>query len=538
MKKKASSEDLDLIIAFKKSPLPFIRVMWGLIPQPINPIHQEEVSSLIKNKQFNEIKKEHFLPFIRGRHITWQQWLITLAVEEALTAKGKKRISVASGHGIGKSSLLSMLIIWFLYSFPCSNVPCTAPTGDQLQGALWKELAVWLSKMPEQEAERFELQLDHLRVHDPAIRDSGRMWWARARTGKKENPEALAGVHSKHGVMAVVDEASGVHDKVFEVMEGALTEDNIIVLMISNYTRNIGYFHNSHTKHKHMWHTFSFSSIDSPIPSDGYAEQIEALYGRDGDEYRIRVLGLPPRESAVDDKGYVPLFRQKDVIQIDHVSDDMFISPLFLGVDPAGEGVDKSTWVLRDNFKAKVILEEKISNPKQLALRTVGLMEYFNITQDQVFVDMFGTGSEFIKEMALAGYDLKSLMVGERPDDDADKDLYLNKRACYYFRMKQWLREGGELIMHPSWEEELISLRYRRGMSGKMQMMSKKDMKSAGYRSPNSADALMLTFAELLSSTPVKTFSKSARMSHYDKDNNAQNNNIARRTSNNLHGAI
>lgn len=760
------------------------------------------------------------------------------------------------------SSLNAMLIIWFLYTFPCSNVPCTAPTGDQLQGALWKEIAVWMSRMPEQESNRFELQNDHLRVNDPAIKDSGRIWWARARTGKKENPEALAGIHSKN-VMVIVDEAcydehtevltdsgfkffkdltdndlvlsmdknenaifdkplkrmeyegeremyyykrrgadfavtsnhkmlysnrrvsrlrlkeikdiersgnvyfprkvnfelnddeiftvagtksakhdhpemtfkmkdwvefvawylsegciigkyknvinitqqknvneekfnsilslldrmglnyktyaekeikityrqiatelnkygkgfknkfipdyikkskyanhflntftlgdgyfrenrrifyssskkmisdlqemlylsgsagtlcerqeedkkwykdhyikatcmayvlvermptkikyhrsgltvkthtgkvycvetkygnvftrrnglcmwggnSGVHDKVFEVMEGALTEENVIVLMITNYTRCVGYFHNSQTRLAHLHQTFSFSSIDSPIPSDGYPEQIEALYGKDSDQYRVRVLGLPPREEAVDDKGYVTLFRAQDVIQIPPPSSndaDQFQDPVIMGVDPAGEGVDKSTVIIRDGFKAQVVLEEKVSNPKQLARRVIGLMLHYNVKPHNVFADMFGTGAEFVKEMALAGYDLTSMTVGERPTSEEDKELYLNKRAAGYFKIKRWIRQGGELVQHPTWESELTSIRYRRGLSGKIQIMSKKDMKAAGFPSPNSADALMLTFIEDDQATVIRTLTPSqmaAMANNHDREN-------------------
>jgi phage terminase large subunit len=506
--RQPTKEDIKIFQTFQKSPLPFIKIMWHLSPQPVKPECVEEVKQLIKEKRFNEIKVHHFGPFIRGKHLTWQQWLICLAVRDALTATGKKRISVASGHGIGKSSLNAMLIIWFLYTFPCSNVPCTAPTGDQLQGALWKELAVWLSRMPEQEANRFEMQNDHLRVNDPAIKDSGRIWWARARTGKKENPEALAGIHSKN-VMVIVDEASGVHDKVYEVMEGALTEENVIVLMISNYTRNVGYFHASQTRLAHLHSTFSFSSIESPIPSDGYAEQIIALYGKDSDQYRVRVLGLSPREEAVDDKGYVSLFRAQDVIQIPPTYPEDFQEPAIMGVDPAGEGVDKSTIVIRDNSRAQVVLEEKISNPKQLARRTIGLMLHYKVKPEHVFVDMFGTGAEFVKEMALAGYNLTSITVGERPTSEEDKELYLNKRAAGYFKIKRWLRQGGELVQHNTWEQELTSIRYRRGLSGKIQIMSKKDMKAAGFHSPNSADALMLTFIDDEQTTIIRTITQS-----------------------------
>ena len=42
-----TTEDIDLIIEFRKSPLFFIQKMWGLIPQPILPEYQEQVFKLL-----------------------------------------------------------------------------------------------------------------------------------------------------------------------------------------------------------------------------------------------------------------------------------------------------------------------------------------------------------------------------------------------------------------------------------------------------------------------------------------------------------
>jgi hypothetical protein len=54
-------------------------------------------------------------------------------------------------------------------------------------------------------------------------------WFAVARTARKENPEALQGFHGDN-LMFIVDEASGVPTEVFEVVEGALTKENVIII--------------------------------------------------------------------------------------------------------------------------------------------------------------------------------------------------------------------------------------------------------------------------------------------------------------------
>src|SRR5262249_16946047 len=70
---------------------------------------------------------------------------------------------------------------------------------------------------------------------------------------------------------------------------------------------------------------------------------------------------------------------------------------------------------------------------------------------------------------------------------------YLNLRAEAYWRLREWLRKNGELVEDKGWEE-LLTIRYRAELNGKLRIMSKKDMRDEGYKSPNVADALMLTF--------------------------------------------
>ncbi|MEK9749101.1 MAG: DEAD/DEAH box helicase family protein, partial [Pseudomonadales bacterium] len=47
-------------------------------------------------------------------------------------ASGERRISVRSGHGVGKSSCAAVLILWFLTTRYPSKVVVTAPTSAQL----------------------------------------------------------------------------------------------------------------------------------------------------------------------------------------------------------------------------------------------------------------------------------------------------------------------------------------------------------------------------------------------------------------------
>ena len=53
----------------------------------------------------------------------------------------KRRLSIRSGHGVGKSAFLSITILWFMSCYFPTKIPCTAPSAHQLSDVLWAELA-------------------------------------------------------------------------------------------------------------------------------------------------------------------------------------------------------------------------------------------------------------------------------------------------------------------------------------------------------------------------------------------------------------
>lgn len=464
-------KNVELFRSWQKSPRKFVEDVWQLT-----------------------VEREN-LKFIKGKHISWQQDDILQAVEDAINHRRPKRISVRAGHGVGKTTTLSWLIIWYLTCFVDAQVPCTAPTSDQMHDVLWKELNKWLLKMPDPLRVKFEWTTGYLRVIERP-----ETWFARAKTARKESPEALAGVHGEY-VFFVVDEASGVPEEIFNTAEGALTSENVLLIMISNPTRLIGYFHDSHHGDMENWQTLAFSGKDSPLVNERFVRRIMDKHGEDSDEFRIRVEGEFPKSDSVDEQGYVPLLQEKDL----RFTNDGNMDPLQrLGVDPSGEGKDITTFIKRDAFKAKVAGKEAISTGKSIAQKTGTLMEDGSISDENTIIDSFGVGTDSVQELALTGKRIRAVNVGGPADDEA---RFVNKRAEAYWRMREWLMAGGELVEHEGWKE-LLLIRFRRELNGKIKIMSKAEMRKAGIPSPNYADGLMLTFVDgtLEASTPETPF--------------------------------
>lgn len=484
----------------RESPLYFISKVWGLVPQPILPKYYDRFSKglTLKGKDWDEFCKtvtpEWFAKYHDGEHVTWQQTLVLYGIEKALRKEVHARISIVSGHGTGKSTLLSYVILWFLFVHPNAQVPCTAPTASGLYDVLWKELKKWLNRMPQPMAELYEWQTTHIRM-----KENPETWFARAKTSSKENTEALAGVHADW-VLVIGDEASGIEEQIFETMEGALTSGNILVILTGNGTRNIGYFYDSHHKDRARWQTFAFDSRQSPRVDETFIQSIVEKYGKDSVQFTIRVAGGFPPLGAMDDKGYMPLFNESELHIVPFDASWVPVGRTFGALDASGEGQDTSEWAVKDRQRAGIVATEQESTPASMGLKSLTVCDKYKIAPVDFFIDAFGKGHPVAMEMALAStgmgrtFRVSPVNTGDVCEDDADKEQYINIRAMAYYKMMLWCRAGGELMDAPRLKEELLSIRYRRTLNGRIQIMPKLDMKQLGFPSPNKADALSMCF--------------------------------------------
>jgi len=504
-----------------RDPFFFLEKMWGLKPQPPKP----EYVDFIANSDPRDWEAKHFgecqrvdLPngryymswkwydgeggwieergdFLRKNWITWQQSAIFMAIKNHTESLGDKIaleqflgwLSIVSGHGIGKSAGLSWLILWFLFCFPECQIAATAPSKQQVFDILWKELSIWLGRMPKLYRDDYDWQSTYIRMkEDPEA------WFARAATARKENPEALAGVHGEH-VLLVADEASGVEEIIFQTAEGATTGGHVMFVMISNGVRNTGYFKESHKKDEagnpsEDWICFSFSCEESPVVDLSYLIKMAKKYGREEDNFRIRVLGLFPHEDQMDDKGYMPLISEDDLKNAFVPADTPF-KALALGVDPSGMGGDKSAWVGANSMLMKILAEEKVSTPQSGSRITHTLATEHEVAGRDINLDSFGKGADWLPFINRAGKNVDAMNSG---DPSKSKD-YINKRAEGAWKFRTFLKQGGQIVYDERWKE-VLNIKYRRTTRGQIQIMSKLEMKKLRIPSPNFFDAASYCF--------------------------------------------
>ena len=230
---------------------------------------------------------------------TWQRDLLAQIgthLADPATRFQPLMMAVASGHGIGKSALVAMVIKWALDTMTDTRVVVTANTEAQLRSKTWPEVCKW--QRLALTADLFAIEASTVRARDSAHRDT---WRANLETWSRNNTEAFAGLHNRgRRIVLIMDEASAIDDKVWEVAEGAMTDagTELIWLSFGNPTRASGRFRECFRKYRKRWQV---RQIDSRTVEGAKLElfrEWEEAYGPHSDFFRTRCLGQFPNVSA------------------------------------------------------------------------------------------------------------------------------------------------------------------------------------------------------------------------------------------------
>jgi hypothetical protein len=197
-----------------------------------------------------------------------------------------------------------------------------------------------------------------------------------------------------------------------------------------------------------------------------------------------------PDEDAVDDKGYSSLIKESEYDRARGIVKP-FGEPV-MGVDVARGGGNYNVWVVRWSNYAKVVKRYTGDDLMTVCGDTVRLMEEYKVMAQNVFIDDTGCGGGVTDRLKEQQYGVRGVKVGESADN---KEEYFNKRAEIYWRLKVWLNSGGILEKSNDWSD-LLNIKYKvADSSGRIQIISKKELRSEGIESPDVSDAISLTFS-------------------------------------------
>jgi hypothetical protein len=416
-----------------------------------------------------------------------EQW----QTDASLILVKRRKLSIRSGHGVGKSTFMAWCILWFLVCyFPC-KVPATAPTGHQLDDVLWAELAKWhrilKDRLPALGNE-FEWTAGAFKLKTNPSES-----FSVARTSRPEKPEALQGFHSEN-ILFLIDEASGVAENVFEVAEGALSTHGAFVVMAANPTRQSGYFFESHHKMRADWGTLHVNGENCARVSKEYISSMARKYGKQSAIYKVRVQG----EFAASADGVIPLeLCESAKIRDVAVNTD---SPIIWGLDVARFGDDSTALAKRQGNHQIEICREWYGKD---TMQTVGLIKHEwdtcprDLRPASINVDVIGIGAGVVDRLKELNLPVYGCNVAESAAINATEGKqYSRLRDELWFMGRQWLEKlDCKLLDDDDLIGELTTPKYEILSNGLIKVEGKRELKARGVKSPNLADAWLLTFA-------------------------------------------
>lgn len=459
-----------------------------------------------------------------------QPWSKQARILEAVLTH--KRVSVVSGHKVGKSTALAIIALWFYCTFPGARVVITAPTDRQVNKIIWREIRrlVRGARVPIPGASEIHT-LARSGLHDPS--DFSEIVGYTA-----SDKEAIAGV-SGGWILYLVDEASGVGQEIYEAIEGNRAGGNAWLFLISNPTRPDGEFYDSHHRRKldpedpdstgyYCIHIDSRESPNvtgewveleewdrtterwiprrDPVPGLASPEWVAEKLREWGEENPLFCMRVSGKFVAAEQAKAFPLALLADAItrwpEIDATG------RLWIGFDPAGEGDGGDEHGFAARRGAKLLeLRARRGLTREAALAEIRdlIASHHAAGFARPVVCLDADGEEgwkhyvFLKEHAERTLDFELVRVRGSEKAVRAPQSYQIIRDELAANLREWLREGGAIHEHVKLLADLGAYEFEAGSKGRLRLISKRKLREKLGRSPDLGDSLMLSVWEPLS---------------------------------------
>ncbi len=453
----------------------------------------EEALNLIGDKYYLDIWQKESLDAVADvyRH--------SVGIPTKYNHEAKNMFTIRAMHGPGKTFWVATVMHWFNASFK-GRIICTAPKEKQLATRLWpafRKITVHAGK--EYGA---PIKIDSTKIVWFGDED----WCAIAETASQ--PENLAGYHDDY-MLIVVDEASGVSEDMFPVIEGMMSTGIIVILiLIGNPTKNQGTFFGSHNTPKVAKNYYQVHvDLDKTTRvSKAYVQKMVDKYGKDSPVVKIRCYG----EFAEDSEAQlIPYGWVMDALVRESRMDGS-IKHKRVTVDVADGGVDFTEITGADMYETGIdILKQKEYNfptAESPVLAADAAERMFNeiggltINGDDIVVDSLGVGSGTAGILLKRGYNVVVYKGGEGSDDIKQ---WRNRRTQSYICLRDAYREGQIMFVEEftaadeldDFTAQMCSVRGKPGSERLEELETKEAMKKRNLKSPDKADGIAMMFA-------------------------------------------
>ena len=433
----------------------------------------------------------------------WNIWDMQTAIAQSTFYY--PRTTVRSNESSGKTKIAAGIALCFLYNYPPATVITTAPTNRQVEDVLWREIRVAFnnSRMP------LEGNLTRKALE---IRDD---WFAVGFA--TDEPERMLGYHNVN-VLVIGDDAAGLSNDIIGAIENPLSTGNTHELLLSNPTQSVGLFRE--TFNSPLYKKFRISAFDTPnftkfsiteedIENDTWQDKIK------GSELPYPGL-MSPAKVAERYKNWGPgsylyvvfvkgNFPEAGVNNLCSLSDIEFAMSRDLdrkeyekslkvaALDVARYGDDESCFAVRQGNKVLDIITWGYQDTSYTIGRASRLIKEHRPVRTYVDVVGYGAGIyDILKKEIGEEYTILEFDSGKPA---LDTERHLNRRAEGFWDFNKKLEDGVlDLPNSDKAKSQLTDIRKTYNTKGQLQIERKEDAKARGSKSPDVADAIMMTF--------------------------------------------
>lgn len=423
------------------------------------------------------------------------------------------RIAVRGPHGLGKTTLASVAVLWFATTRDLAGadwkVPTTASTWRQLTKFLWPEVHKWAKRIDWEKLGREPFRKTEL------LGLSLRLSHGEAFAAASDDHEKLEGAHADQ-LMYVFDEAKAIPDKTWDAAEGAFSGggaaggQEAFAVAISTPGEPQGRFYEIHSRRKGLedwWprHVKLREAITAGRIGEEWARQRRLQYGAESAVYLNRVEG---EFAASEEDGVIPLswveaavdrwqdFHQGCTDKTHRCDPGEFVG---VGVDPARSGPDKTVLALRCDDQIFEVRKFSQEGTTQTSGRVAGVLD---MQGGRAVVDVIGIGAGVVDQ--LRDQFGSRVVAFNASEATALKDVsgelgFFNKRAAAWWHLRERLDPGSEEppIMLPPDEDligDLCTPKWMVAGQGKIKIEGKDDLRRRLGRSTDVADAVVQVF--------------------------------------------
>lgn len=414
--------------------------------------------------------------------------------------RGLNKISIRSPHNPGKTHYLAKSMHWFNFCFR-GRIVATAPKEEQLTTRLWPEFR----KVMQGAIPGYSKLID---VHVTKIFWAGDVdWCALAETAA--TGENLAGHHWKY-LLIIVDEASGVREELFPVIEAALADagaEFVCLIMIGNPTRTTGSFHASHCRDKiaKQYYHRHIKPEDSHRISKSWIKDMITKYGKDSPVVKVRCLG----EFADTEEDQLITIEWLQNARDREFKHDGSLPRFRVSVDVADGGTAQTVVIASRQYDSFThwIKMKRYSFPPARApiLAAEAAVKMFKdykgkIDEDDFAIDGLGVGAGTCGAVIHKGYQCVRYIGGGESDNPKK---WRNRRVQSYMVMRDQLQNGLVVIApdfcdEEDWEDfegQMCSIKSKPGLGRIEDLLTKAEIVRGGIVSPDMPDSVSMIYA-------------------------------------------